>query len=189
MFQFDNFYFIIIFLELQDDGRDDGTSDGSDDGISDGRDDGTADGRDDGNTDGVSDGRDDGRHDGITEGVLVGAKVDLQRWTMVSHLSPKFELQPLSSEQGLSTAPVVQILRTESVGAEPEQKAARISSRLTSTDEYNNRPGPITGEVVGVFPLMFAGSQSEALVHPQVFVLRHNPEAQCELSAAVQEPP
>ena len=85
--------------------------------------------------------------------------------------------------------PLVHMLRTEIVGAEPEQKTDTASSRLTKEDECNNCLGKLTGDVVGLLPGIFPGMQSAAVLQPQVFVLRHNPEAQCELSAEVQEPP
>ena len=99
------------------------------------------------------------------------------------------EAQPLLSEHGLPMTPLVHMLRTEIAGAEPEQKTDTASSRLTAKDECNNCLGKLTGEVVGLLPAMFPGIQSAAVLQPQVLVLRHNPEAQCELCAEVHEPP
>ena len=127
----------------------------------------------------------------MTVGNDVGILVDSHTKVAMLHVSPRTKSHPVLSEQALPTTPVVHILRTEVSGAKPEQKPTGDSSRpkISEEERNNKRPGPLTGEVVGLLPATFPGIQSEPVTQPQVFVLRHTPEAQCVLSAKVQEPP
>ena len=103
--------------------------------------------------------------------------MDSHTYVAVLQRSPEDAAHPVSSEQGLPATPVVHMFRL--VGAEPEQYTEATSSRpkMSVEERINNLPGPVTGDVVGLVPATFPGIQSEATLQPQVFVLRHTPEA------------